>query len=117
MQHLPMEIGKEIFSFLLPNSRYITFRMYLTNGYSRSSYHPRYEKAFIGDEKVKNKRGFYLSKIWKKNGKHRYYITKEIVDMIDIEYNDREKTIYHYDYASYYVGRNIDMALLELYYC
>ena len=58
-----------------------------------------------------------MHRIIKKNGKHRYYITKELVDVIQIEdYNDREINIFHYDYISKYLGKNLTKALVEVIY-
>uniref|UniRef100_A0A6C0DQR4 Uncharacterized protein n=1 Tax=viral metagenome TaxID=1070528 RepID=A0A6C0DQR4_9ZZZZ len=111
---LPMDVGKEIFSFLIPDKDTIQFYNYSSNSYSNSSYSSKYEKALIGDEVVKNKEGLYLSRIWKKNGKHRYYVTETIVDTIHVEYNDSMCAMHYYDYFSTYVGKDLDKALIEL---
>ena len=124
LKKIPTDIGKVIFSFLIPDSKNINFKKYGTNRHRYSSYSTKYEKAFIGNgvfrklpisgEIVKNKEGLYLSRICKKNGKYRYYITEEVIDTIHVEYGDREMPIHYYDYFSKYVGKNIDIALIEL---
>jgi hypothetical protein len=135
MRMIPSEIGREIFSYLIPDSTKLVFRL---NPPSRGSaaysdkydiacmqeweqwsryYGNKYCNRYYGDEycKVTNKNGLYLSRISKKNGKHRYYITNEIMDCIETEYCDRRAcNIYFTEYSSKYVGKNIDKALLEL---
>ena len=114
LKKIPSDIGKEIFSFLIPNSKNIIFKKYGTNHNRYASYSPKYEKGFIDNEIVKNKDGLYLSRICKKNGKYRYYITEEVIDTIHVEYGDREIPIHYYDYFSKYVGKNINIAQIEL---
>jgi bifunctional N-acetylglucosamine-1-phosphate-uridyltransferase/glucosamine-1-phosphate-acetyltransferase GlmU-like protein len=63
---------------------------------------------------VKNNKGMFLSRISKKNNKHRYYITEEVIDVMEVEYNDSVINMYHYEYNSKYVGKNIDEALIKL---
>ena len=111
---LPFDVGREILSFLVPESKYIKFYKCSTNSHSNSSYSSRYEKAYISEKILKNKDGLYLSRIWKKNKKHRYYITEEIVDTIHAEYNDHLCAIYYYDYSSRYVGKDLDNAIVSL---
>ncbi len=50
----------------------------------------------------------------KKNNKHRYYVTTEIIDTNEVEYNDSVIEVDYYEYKSKYVGKNIDHALLHL---
>ena len=111
--NLPREIKREITTFLIPPSNNIIFNTITSNSYV-SSYSSRYEKAFIGNKTVKNNKGMFLSRISKKNNKHRYYITKEVIDVMEVEYNDSVINMYHYEYNSKYVGKNIDEALIEL---
>ena len=111
--NLPKEIRKEITTFLIPASNNIIFNTISSNGYV-SNYSSRYEKAFIGDKIVQNNKGMFLSRISKKNNKHRYYITKLIIDQIETEYNDRSFNINYYEYKSKYVGKSIDKALIKL---
>lgn len=110
---LPIDITREITTFLIPASNEITFDTISSNAYV-SSYSSRYEKAFIGNKMVKNDNGMFLSRISKKNNKHRYYLTKEIIDTIEVEYNDRLIEQHYYEYKSKYVGKNIDEALIKL---
>jgi hypothetical protein len=113
MNSLPIDITREITTFLIPASTDIIFNTISSNAYV-SSYSSRYEKAFIGNKIVKNEKGMFLSRISKKNNKHRYYVTKEIIDTIEIEYNDRLINRHYYEYKSKYVGKNIDEALIKL---
>lgn len=109
----PIDITREITKFLIPASNKIIFNTISSNAYV-SSYSSRYEKAFIGNKMVKNDKGIFLSRISKKNNKHRYYLTKEIIDTIEVEYNDRLINQNYYEYKSKYVGKNIDEALIKL---
>ena len=111
--NLPTEITREITTFLIPASKNIIFNTISSNAYA-SSYSSRYEKAFVGNKIVKNDKGIFLSRISKKNNKHRYYLTKEIIDTIEVEYNDRLIIQNYYEYKSKYVGKNIDEALIKL---
>jgi hypothetical protein len=111
--NLPIEIKKEITTFLIPESNNIIFNTISSNSYL-SNYSSRYEKAFIGNKIVQNNKGMFLSRISKKNNKHRYYITKLIIDTIESEYNDSVININYYEYNSKYVGKNIDEALIKL---
>ena len=121
---LPEEMVKEIIGFLIPEISKIYFETrYPNSNYSSFSrkYSRKYEIAFLNENKIMNNKiinaeKLYLSRISKKNGKHRYYITKELIDSIEVEYNDRDYEIYHYDYISSYVGKNISFAILKLMY-
>jgi len=115
IQSLPRELAKEIFSFLIPDVRKITFEK-AEKGYYYNYSNDRYENAYVNDELCKNEKGYYLSRIPKKNGKHRYYITCAIEDVVERECNDRIHTIFMYEYESTYVGKNIEYALLALLY-
>jgi hypothetical protein len=111
--NLPLDIINEIKTFLIPPSNRIIFTTMSSNSYV-SSYSSRYEKAFIGNKMVQNDRGMFLSRISKKNNKHRYYVTTEIIDTIEVEYNDSVIEMDYYEYKSKFVGKNIDDALLHL---
>ena len=63
---------------------------------------------------MENDKGMFLSRISKKNDKHRYYVTKEIIDTIEIEYNDMLIERHYYEYKSKYLGKNIHEALIKL---
>jgi hypothetical protein len=124
---LPDEMTREIFSFLIPDPDKIVFRNERPCS-SYNSYSHRYEVAFFQNIKIVANvttdtdshysiDDYYLCRIAKKNGKHRYYITKELVDVIQIEdYNYREIDIFHYDYVSKYIGKNLTRALFEVIY-
>jgi hypothetical protein len=125
---LPDEMTREIFSFLIPDPDKIVFRNERPCS-SYNSYSPKYEVAFFQNIKIVANiitdtdsyysvyDDYYLCRIAKKNGKHRYYITKELVDVIQMEdYNGREIDIFHYDYVSKYIGKNLTRALFEMIY-
>jgi len=114
---LPDEMTREIFSFLIPDPNKIVFRNERPCS-SYNSYSLKYEVAFFQNIKIVDSTDkFYLCRIAKKNGKHRYYITKELVDVIQIEdYNGREIDIFYYDYVSKYIGKNLTRALFEVIY-
>ena len=117
IKDLPYEMTREIFSFLIPNPDKIVFRNERPCS-SYNSYSYKYEVAFYQNIKIVDSTDeYYLCRIAKKNGKHRYYITKELVDVIQIEdYNNREIDIFHYDYVSKYIGKNLTRALFEIIY-
>jgi hypothetical protein len=119
-----MEINREIFSYLIPDIEKIEFRKESPRS-SYNSYSNKYDVAFfrnmkivtnIIDNEIEYINNFYLSRIAKKNGKHRYYLTREIVDCIQVEYNDREIDIFHYDYISKYIGKDLFKALITVIY-
>jgi len=123
IKNLPIEMSIEIFSYLIPDPDKIQFRKENPCS-SYSSYHVKYDVAFLQNKKIltnmdddiENIDNYYLTRISKKNGKHRYYITRELVDVIQVEYNDREVDIFHYDYISKYIGKNLWKALFEVIY-
>jgi hypothetical protein len=78
-------------------------------------YSPKYEKALLHGDLCEHE-GCYLSRIPKKNNKHRYYITYRMEDVLETEYFDRPCNIYMYEYRSAYVGKDLETALLTLYY-
>ena len=114
ISRLPQYIEKEIFSFLIPDSSTIRFCVYEKTK-PNCYYSLKYERAFIGENIVKNNKGLFLSRIVKKNGKHRYYITEEFIDCIHVEHNDRLYPQYMYEYSSTYVGKDINDALVRLF--
>jgi hypothetical protein len=119
---LPPYLGKEIFKFIIEDSLSITFQNYYIYSANRA-YSPKYLAAYSNKKFIQNNNGLYLSRITKKNGKHRYYITEEFTD-IECDGCGRKKccSLYcrgknQYDYyiISKYVGKDIDKALLEFY--
>lgn len=94
IKNLPVEMTREIFSFLIPEPDKIVFRNERPCS-SYNSYSPKYEVAFFQNIKIVaniitdtdacySVDDYYLCRIVKKNGKHRYYITKELVDVIQL---------------------------------
>ena len=89
------------------------------------AYKDMYEIAYRCGERVMNRSGIYLSRIQKRNGKARYYLTKEYLNAYcdgcgrgDCSLRYCRGGIY-YDgtYASKYVGKDLDVALAELAKC
>ena len=111
---LPKEIENEIMSFLIPSTNKIIFRK-PPRKFGNTSISEKYENAYIDNQLVENEKGLYLSRIPKKNGKHRYYITHEDVDVMHVEHGDSWREIYWYDYSSKYAGKSIDGALIKLF--
>lgn len=121
---LPHYLGKEIFKFIIEDSLSITFQNYYIFSSNRA-YNPKYLAAYSKKKFIKNNNGLYLSRINKKNGKHRYYITEEFTES-ECDGCGRKKCCsqycrgknqYNYYIISKYVGKDIDKALLELYLC
>ena len=127
---LPTYIGKEIFSFIIPFSQNIIFYShdeYFKNVityiegiplsyYTNYEYSRKYEIAYLNNNILQNINGLYLSRISKKNGKYRYYISEEILDCMDVEDSDYiEREVMYYRYESKYVGKDIDYSLLLLF--
>jgi hypothetical protein len=115
LNRLPIELGKEIFSYLLPNIDTITFQSPVKRCY-HDYCNSKYENAYINKQIYENEEGYYLSRICKKNGKHRYYITQQMDDVMEVESNDYSYNMYMYEYRSKYVGKNLKTALLTLLY-
>ena len=130
IKNLPNDICKEIFSFIIPISSNIIFYSYdkylknITNYidgiplsyYTGYEYGRKYEIAYLNNNIIQNKNRLYLSRIFKKNGKHRYYITEEILDCMDVEDSDYiERQVLYYRYESKYIGKDIDFSLLLLF--
>ena len=115
IQRLPRELGQEIFSYLLPDTKNIVFMKPVKRCFHDYCNH-RYEHAYINEESCENPQGYYLSRIPKKNGKHRYYITKEIEDVMEVESNERFYNMFMYDYESKYVGKDLVKAIIALFY-
>jgi len=121
---LPPYLGKEIFKFIIHDSLSITFQNYYIYSANRA-YNPKYLVAFSNNKFIKNDNGLYLSRITKKNGKHRYYITEEFTESECDSCGKknchsrycRGSLQYEYYIISKYVGKDIDKALLELYLC
>jgi len=111
-QILPSDVVYEIIQFLIPNTRDITFvkqnKMMYNNKISQ-----KYEIAYINEHNIINQEEYYLCRIFKKNNKHRYYITKDIIDCIEVEYNDRLVDIYCYEFHTIFVGKNLEKILLH----
>ena len=130
MDKLPLELENEIYNFVIPNHSPIHFSQ-LKQVHYDCNYNTKYEVAFnnknqlIKTVKNTNKR-LFLSRIPKKNGKHRYYVTTEICEEecdscgwsnckssfhMRYCYGEFEK---NYKYTSKYVGKNLNYAMVQL---
>jgi hypothetical protein len=114
LDKLPKCLMKEVFRYVVPSEEDIYFYKYNhTSEFSR--YNPKYESArFISDGyPVSNHQKFMLSRIAKKNGKYRYYITRAYTetDGYDSEGYPERKCCYE----SRYIGKDLNAALLFLY--
>ena len=113
MERLPPFIGREIFGFIMPELSCITF----VTTYSR------YERALVDDKMVQNEKGVFLCRIPKKNGKHRFYLSQEVVVSSECNgcgeakcYSDYcGSTFYEYGYENKYVGKDVQEALFCLF--
>jgi hypothetical protein len=145
VRELPPFIGKEIFNFILPNSEFIEFKRIneldnvLLGKKCDWTYGNKYEVAFYNGKEIVNKKSRkFLSRISKKNGKHRYYITviKKVCDNCGLDMYKCKCNCYcaayledywsdskikvcaacnTYDkYNSLYIGKDIGKALIEL---
>lgn len=122
IKNLPPYIGKEIFTFLIPDSRNLNFRKYAKYGFY-GHYSPKYDAVFVNDQVITNETGTYLSMIHKKNGKHRYYLTDENEtiyceccgkDGCCPRYCRGGELDYYHSFSSRFVGTDINKALIEL---
>jgi hypothetical protein len=119
---LPPYLGREIFSFLILDENMINFVECIPEAY-KTNYSKKYQLARNLKNYVLFNNGFYLSRIYKKNLRHRYYLTTKIVIVVcsscgssicmnpycsgpleDEEY-----------YMSKYIGKNLNKALLYFY--
>jgi hypothetical protein len=64
----------------------------------------------VNSKRIANKI-YYLSRIAKQNGKHRFYITRETREKIQVSAE------YSYGYHSKYIGNDLLHALFEVIYC
>jgi hypothetical protein len=119
---LPPYLGREIFSFLILDENMINFVECVPEAY-KTNYSKKYQLARNKNNYVLYNNSFFLSRIYKKNLRHRYYITTKIVVvvcsscgssicmnpycsglLVDEEY-----------YSSEYIGKNLNKALLYFY--
>jgi hypothetical protein len=117
---LPPYIGNEIFKFIIPEKKNIRFIFdYIEYN---SNYNFKYDIGAIDNYGIVRNNGLFLSRIKKKNGHHRYYLTKKsFTSECDScgEKNCRSdycgRLIDTYYYQSKYVGKDLDNALIQLY--
>lgn len=111
---LPVEMGREIFSFLLPEESELSFSNNVKKSVSNKLYSKKYESVIYKKKPLKNKKNLTLSRMCKKNGKHRYYIVKKEITLIYVEDVYNYVPTYCYRYYSEYVGKDLTMALIRL---
>lgn len=107
---LPVELGREIFSFLLPREADISF----SNNFSNRQYSKKYECVLYKNKELKNKKNLTLSRMWKKNGNHRYYIVEKRLVLVYEEKEYEYVPRYCYRYISDYVGKDLTIGLIRL---
>ena len=128
LMKLPEELKREIFKFLNPDidARKIKFDFYSCPNFT--NYDHRYKVAYnnvtnnILSTGVNFKVTFFLSRIEKKNGKHRYYLTEEYLTKSCDSCGDETcksyycgKLIDDYWYQSKYIGKCLEYALYQFY--
>jgi len=129
LAELPTNIGLHIFEYVDLTKDRIHFDEFDPEVFYRNcqetNYHRAYQVAFLenGERFSKNKgRDLYLlQRIVKKNGKHRYYITKETRESMCNGCGSYTCTSHYcrgsftdeYYYSAQYVGKNLDIALFK----
>ena len=121
---LPPYLGREIFSFLILDENMINFIECVPDAY-KTNYSKKYQLACNKNNYfLYNNNSFFLSRIYKKNLRHRYYLTTKIVVTICISCGSSicmnpycsgplEEEEY---YSSEYIGKNLNKALLYFYF-
>jgi hypothetical protein len=130
LSKLPEELTREIFKFLNPDidTQKIKFDFFHQCP-NFTNYHHRYNVAYnnvtneVLGPKVNFKVTFFLSRIEKKNGKHRYYLTEE-THTFTCQGCGREGCCSQYCrggledeywYKSKYIGKCLEYALYQFY--
>ena len=123
MEKIPKFVGRYIFSFLIVDPKSVEFGEYQLSLRKKLGYSLKYEVAFHSGKLLENFRGIYLSRIWKKNEKHRYYLTTETerhycqgcgMEGCRSEYC-RGGWEHEMWYESKYVGKDMENALFKLF--
>ena len=130
MREIPEVLGNEIFKYICPTERDVRFNEYNVSTHM-TNYSDRYQVAYGSATSqmysmlhiVKNKNKIFLSRIFKKNGKHRYYFTREtkttICDDCDSPTcNSRYcggSYMHEAIYSSTYAGKDLNLALIILF--
>lgn len=129
LSKLPEELKREIFKFLNPDidTRKIKFDFFSCPNFT--NYDHRYKVAYnnvingVLSSIVKNKVTIFLSRIEKKNGKHRYYLTEEFYSFTcqgcgregcSSQYC-RGDLQDEYWYKSKYIGKCLEYSLYQFY--
>jgi hypothetical protein len=82
LSNLPVELQNHIFEYLLGSVHSFEFIKVNLDKYQlyNENYNYRYKIAYYNNERLFCK-NYLLSRIEKKNGNHRYYLTKELVTL------------------------------------
>ena len=125
VDNLPPYVDSNVYSYIIPECYRDTKTIHFTNKYGIikskiGGYNMRYDTAYDKDGyKIRNKKGQFLSRITKKNGKHRYYITTETFipteNTLSMEPNEWFEIDAYHEYDSKYVGKKIEKAMLCLF--
>ena len=120
IKKMPLYLGREIFSFLVLDGNLVSFKRCSVFA-DETNYHNKYEMAFIFNERLTNN-SFFLSRIYKKNGKHRYYITTitygtycDSCGESNCKSDYCGRLISEEYYSSKYICSNLDEAVLQFY--
>jgi len=113
---LPRDVVRYIFEYVIPD--YSNFKFIY--------YEKDFQIAYNNNLKVENDEEYFLTRIYKKNGKHRYYISKQYTIRYCEDCNGKCKASRHYDcygkisneirFKNKYIGKDIITALLHLFH-
>jgi hypothetical protein len=124
LKKLPECLVQEIYWYIVPEPNTIQFKMHFPDTDESNYNSSRYEAAFIHNQYLLcNNNGLMLSRIIKKNNKHRFYITKRARYYTYCDACGEEKCRSNYcgrlisnsTYTSTYVGKNLEDALFVLF--
>lgn len=130
MREIPVVLGNEIFKYICPNDTDVRFSQYNTTTHM-NNYSDRYQVAYGSAtsqmysmlHRIKNRNRLFLSRISKKNGRHRYYITRETKTTACDECDSPTcnarycggSYMHEALYSSTYVGKDLNLALIILF--
>ena len=90
MENIPRDVQLYILKFLISFDDIVFKENDISNIYELwSNYNPRYKVAFYKEDRRLFNGKYLLSRIEKSNGNHRYYFTKEMIELTcyDCNYN------------------------------
>lgn len=123
LHQLPEELQNHIFSYLIPQYSDIVFKDYYPPEADATNCSKRYKVAFIRGTRtyIINPYRLLLSQIPKKNGKNRYYLTRELLELSCDNCGGMCGSMRYchgnlrhiYTYSSTYIGNNLNYALIQ----